>query len=174
MFQSGLVVLSVILIVFILYKVVPLIINKYYTTNTVEQFQKSKPAPVVSRGVFPQPEPPRIVAPGGPNPPNTTPPKELPEVKNRIPDENASDPLAETNTEVPMKDNLRQPERMFSSPPPNTGTKQAVQSGISGDTVNSPSPSGKFASEFAQNGGEFMKGIFANDLSMSKNNFAEI
>lgn len=174
MFQNGLVILSVILIVYILYKVVPLIINKYYSTSTVEQFQKSKPAPVVSRGVFPPAEPPRVVSPGGPNPPNAATPRQVPEIKNRVPDENASDPLAETNTEVPMKDNLRQPERMFSAPPPNTGTKQGVQSGISGDTVNSPSPAGKFGSDFAQNGGEFMSGIFANDLSTSKNNFAEI
>ena len=166
MFQTGLVVLSVILIGYILYKVVPLIISKYYTTNSVEQFQKSIPAPVVPRGVFPQAEPNRLIAAGGPNTPNSASMK----TKTKVPDENASDPIAETNSEVPMKENLRHPERMFSPPPPNTGTKQAVQSGISGDTT---SPSGKFSPDFAQNGGEFMSGIFANDLNSTGNTYAD-
>ena len=178
MFQRGLVILSVILIDYILYKVVPLIIGKYFTSKPtpVEQFraQMSVPAPVVSSGLPPPPEPPRLVAPGGPNPPSAAPPKSVTFAEKRIPDETASDSLVETNTEVPMKDNLRHPERMFSAPVANTGTKQAVQSGISGPTADSPSPSGKFSNDFAQNGGEFMSGVFAHDLNSTGENFAEI
>ena len=171
--QTGLVILSVVLIGYIVYKIGPLVISKYYSSGAIEQFQKSTPAPVVPRGVFPPAEPPRVVSPGGPNPPNAAPQKKPVEVKNRVPDENANDPLAEINTEVPMKDNLRQPERMFSPAPPNKGTKQGIESGISGDTTNSPSPSGKFSPDFAQNGGEFMNGIFANDLTSSGNTYSD-
>jgi hypothetical protein len=173
MFQTGLVILSVVLIGYIVYKVGPLIISKYYSSGTIEQFQKSTPSPVVSRGVFPPAEAHRVISPGGPNPPNAAAPKKTTEVKNKVPDENANDPLAETNTEVPMKDNLRQPERMFSAPPPNKGTKQGIESGISGDTTNSATPSGKFSPDFAQNGGEFMNGIFANDLTSSGNTYSD-
>jgi hypothetical protein len=63
---------------------------------------------------------------------------------------------------------------MFSPPVPNTGTTRDVQSGISGDTTQSPSPSGKFSPDSAQNGGEFMKGIFANDMDAVGNMFSEI
>jgi len=172
MFKIVLVVLSVVLIGYILYKVVPLIISKYFTP--VEQFKDSNPAPVTSNGVFPSDNIPRRVSPGGPHPPNSAAPSPSTTPQMRIPDETASDPLAETNTEVPMKDNLRHPERMFSPPPPNTGTSQGIQSGISGPTVDSPSPAGKFTEDFLQNGGEFMKGVFAHDLTTSGENFAEI
>jgi len=176
MFRRGLVVLSVVLIAYILYKVVPLIISKYYTPTVkpLEQFKASVPAPTVSSGVFPSPEPPRTVSPGGPNPPNAAPMKPVAAVERRIPDEMANDSLSETNTEVPMKDNLRHPERMFSQPPANTGTNQGVESGISGSTADSPSPSGKFSQDFLQNGGEFMTGVFAHDLNSSGENFSEI
>ena len=169
MLNKALAVLSILLIGYILYKVVPLIISKYFTP--IEQFKESIPAPVNSRAVFPSDNVPRKVSPGGPNPPNAAPPPPLITPEMRIPDERANDPLAETNTEVPMKDNLRHPERMFSPPPPNTGTTQAVQAGISGPTAEG---AGKFSEDFLQNGGEFMKGVFAHDLTVAGENFAEI
>jgi len=171
MFQSALVVLSVILIGYILYKVVPLVINKYYVPKSAEKFQ-NRPAPVSapapSIGLV-LPELPRVVSPGGPNPPNVAPPPPLPApLERKIPDERASDPMAETNAEVPMKDNMRHPERMFAPAIANKGTQQGVEAGTAGE-----SSVGKFTNDSLQNGGEFMKGVFAHDMVSSGENFAE-
>jgi hypothetical protein len=67
MFQQGLVVLLVILIIYILYRVVPLIINKYFTPKTIpsppiENFAKYTPAPASPEGIYPS-EPLRTVSP---------------------------------------------------------------------------------------------------------------
>jgi len=167
MFQSVLVVLSVLLIGFIIYKVGPLIINKYFNNKSNEQFQ-SKPAPAPSVGIVAA-EPPRMVSPGGPNPPNAAPPAPLPApLEKKIPDERANDLMAETNSDVPMKDTMRHPERMFAPAVSNKGTTQGVQSGVAGE-----SSVGKFTNDSLQNGGEFMKGVFAHDLASSGDNFAE-
>jgi hypothetical protein len=174
--QQGLAVLLAIFVIYIIYKVTPLIINKYFTPKAspappVENFAKYNPAPAVSTGIYPS-EPLRTVSASGPNSPNSAPSAK--QEQNIVPAETPNDPLAETNKELPIKTDLRQPERMFSPPPPNTGTSQAVKSGISGDTEKAPSPSGKFSQDFLQNGGEFMTGIFANDLSSKGNAYAEI
>jgi len=63
---------------------------------------------------------------------------------------------------------------MFNSGVDHTGTKRAVESGISGNTTEAPAPVGKFSPDFAQNGGEFMTGIFANDLTKGGGNYSEI
>jgi len=171
MFRSALLVVSVLLIGFILYKIGPLIINKYFSNKSTEQFQ-ARPAPVSapapSVGMV-APEPPRMVSPGGPNPPNAAPPAPLPApLEKKIPDERANDLMAETNSEVPMKDNMRHPERMFAPAVSNKGTTQGVQSGVAGE-----SSVGKFTNDSLQNGGEFMKGVFAHDLASSGDNFAD-
>ena len=175
MFERGLAILSVILIAYILYRVVPLIINKYFTAKPapVESFAKytAAPAPAPSTGAYPT-EPVRVTAPAGPNSPNSVP--VVPAEQKKIPDENPADPSMEAQAELPIQTDLRQPERMFSKPPPNTGVSQLVSSGIGGETVKSPSSSGKFSPDLSQNGGEFMTGIFANDLSSTGSMFSEI
>ena len=57
---------------------------------------------------------------------------------------------------------MRHPERSFGPGVDNTGTKRSVNSGTASDSVNSAVSS--FSPEFAQNGGNFMEGISANDM----------
>lgn len=166
-------------LVYVVYRILSLV-NKKYKLNLpfLDNFQtrplqaRPSPAPAAITEHVPTPSPQMIVSPAGPNPPNaTTPPSQA--SREILPEERPNDEMAPTNSEVPIKDNLRHPERMFNAGPEHTGTKQAVESGIAGDTKGAPSPSGKFSPDFAQNGGEFMSGIFANDMTAG-DNYAEI
>jgi len=136
-----------------------------YTNKTLswEPFQASQkaanapipaPAPVV---YVPPPEEPRVVAPSGPNPPNAqaAPEKRLPETAA------ANDPLAEVNSETPIKDNLRHPENSFGPGVENNRTRMSVGGGLASNSVQGGVTN--FSPEFAQNGGEFMEGISASD-----------
>jgi hypothetical protein len=105
------------------------------------------------------PEPPRVVAPAGPNPPNAAaaPSKKV----SFAPDTQARDPFDDVQGETPMTDSLRHPERSFGPGVENTNTRMAVDSGVASREV--AANGGSFSPEFAQNGGEFMSGILAND-----------
>ena len=140
-----------------------------YTNKTVswETFQ-SRPVQQASPPTFVSPpEPPRTVIPSGPNPPNTSGPPErtLPETTA------ANDPLAEVNSETPIQDNLRHPEKSFGPGIENTGTRLSVSSGVASNSVKGGTSN--FSPEFAQNGGEFMAGISAND-GFTSDNYASI
>lgn len=166
--------LLAIVLVYVLYKLLPLI-NKKYNLKLpfLDAFQaRPSPAPTAVTEHVATPSPQMIVSPAGPNPPNvTTPPSQV--SMRMLPEERPNDEMAPMNSEVPIKDNLRHPERMFNAGPDHNGTKQAVESGVAGDTKGAPSPSGKFSPDFAQNGGEFMSGIFANDMTVG-DSYAEI
>lgn len=119
------------------------------------------PAPMVTQ---PIPEPPRVIAPGGPNSPNQLPPPTH-DTNERLPGPDDSDPLDDSYGSSNMKDNMRYPERLFGpAPKPQTntiavsaGTASALNSGVNVALQT-------FNPEFAQNGGEFIPGgIFAND-----------
>jgi hypothetical protein len=111
-------------------------------------------------------EPQRTVSPAGPNPPNAGPSEKREEREEREapPDVTARDPLDDPNSSEDLQDNLRHPERMFSPGLKPTDTNTAVMSGVASATsMTSPQAIQTFAPEMAQNGGEFMQGIAAND-----------
>lgn len=140
-----------------------------YTNKTVswETFQ-SRPTQQASPPTFVSPpEPPRTVAPSGPNPPNASGPPER-----RLPETTvANDPLAEVNSETPIQDNLRHPENSFGPGVENNGTQLSVNSGVASNSVKGGTSN--FSPEFAQNGGEFMAGISASD-AFTSDNYASI
>jgi hypothetical protein len=116
------------------------------------------PAPVV------QAEPlqaPRVVSPGGPNPPNAAPPADAPATLS--PEAKPLDPYEDTNMEAPIRDSMRHPELSFGPGVDNTGMNRLATSGVaSARTSASESP---FSPDFAQNGGNFMGAVYANDLT---------
>jgi len=105
-------------------------------------------------------EPPRVVAPGGPGAPN------MQDTRARAtlsPEVQAIDPFEDSNMEAPIKDSMRHPELSFGPGMDNSGVKKAVASGVMHKgALSSESP---FSPEFAQNGGQFMGDVTANDLS---------
>jgi hypothetical protein len=73
------------------------------------------------------------------------------------------DPYHDSNMEAPIKDSMRHPELSFGPGMDNSGIKKGVASGVMNKgALNSESP---FSPEFAQNGGQFMGTVTANDLS---------
>ena len=103
--------------------------------------------------------PARNIVSGGPSTPNQAAPKN--EMR-MAPPETAHDPYEATEESAAVPERLRHPERMFQPAPSNQTHDIATASGIASasqaaDALNS------FTPEFAQNGGEFMQGIFAND-----------
>lgn len=105
-------------------------------------------------------EPPRVVAPGGPGAPN------MQDTRARAtlsPEVQAIDPFEDSNMEAPIKDSMRHPELSFGPGMDNSGVKKATASGVMHKgALSSESP---FSPEFAQNGGQFMGDVTANDLS---------
>ena len=164
MFEKALLVIGLILIGYVLYPIITAIINKYY--YKMDGFQSTPPtinvntpsvAPVTEQHVA---EPPRIISQAGPNPPNES--ASSSERATLSPEERPNDPYDEMNSELPLKDNMRKPERSFGPGVNNTGTARSVSSGTAAEEVNSSLSS--FSPEFAQNGGTFMEGISANDM----------
>jgi hypothetical protein len=73
------------------------------------------------------------------------------------------DPFQDLNMEAPIKDSMRHPEMSFGPGLDNSGVKKAAASGVMNKTaLSSETP---FSPEFAQNGGQFMGTITANDLN---------
>jgi hypothetical protein len=178
-FRAVLWVLLVLFLSYAVYRVSVLLMKKYYNpsaTNPMDTFQgrqiASTPAPSLVKETSPPMEPSGPVMPAGPNPPNAAAEPNRP--AEILPQESANDPMDQVNSTVPIKDNLRHPERMFNAGGDRSGTQRAVEAGIAGDTTGAPAPVGKFSPDFAQNGGEFMTGIFANDLTKGGGNYSEI
>jgi hypothetical protein len=73
------------------------------------------------------------------------------------------DPLHDYNMEAPIKDSMRHPELSFGPGMDNSGVNKAAASGVMNKgALSSESP---FSPEFAQNGGQFMGAVTANDLN---------
>ena len=116
-------------------------------------------------------EPPRIITPAGPSSPNAVAPA-ISEERQPSPGVTAHDPLDEPNGSENVQDNLRHPERMFSPGMKPTETDRSVMSGVASTYSQTSSQALQvFAPEMAQNGGEFMQGIAAND-TLSDTEFA--
>lgn len=125
------------------------------------------PAPVVTQ---PIPEPPRVIAPGGPNSPNQMPPPTH-DTNERLPGPEDSDTMEDSYGSSNMEDNMRYPERLFGPAPKPNQTGVAVDAGIASKLnsgVNTALQT--FSPDFAQNGTEFIPGgIFANDVGDNPN-----
>jgi len=121
----------------------------------------SAPAPVIERP--PRIYPARTIVSAGPSSPSQEAPQE--EVR-MTPPESAMDPYAPNEESAAHPERLRHPERMFKPAPMNTGSDIAEASGIASASANQAANAMQaFAPEMAQNGGEFMQGIFANDAA---------
>lgn len=130
-----------------------------------ESFETPAPAPLMT---IPIPEPPRTVAPAGPNSPSAAPPEE--DMPERLPGPEDSDPYDESYGSSNMKDNMRYPERLFGPAPKPNKTELAVAAGVASENVGVNQALQSFSPEFAQNGGEFLEGgIFANDAFENPN-----
>ena len=110
----------------------------------------------------PEAPPSEPIAPAGPGAPaqrSTQGPRTIPEPTER-------DPYADSYKESNFGDDNRGPERSFGPAPLPTETDLRLGAGIDSATVTPYAPAVQmYASEAAQNGGEFMGGgVFANDL----------
>ena len=105
--------------------------------------------------------PARNIVSGGPSTPNQM--AHPDEVRMASP-EVANDPYMTNEESASHPERLRHPERMYQPAPTNSTHEIADASGIaSSASVQASNAMGSFTPEFAQNGGEFMQGIMAND-----------
>lgn len=105
--------------------------------------------------------PARNLVQGGPNSPNQM--ADPDEVRMASP-EVANDPYMPNEESASHPERLRHPERMYQPAPQNTTHEIAEAAGIASSAqVQAANALGSFMPEFAQNGGEFMQGIMAND-----------
>jgi hypothetical protein len=110
--------------------------------------------------------PPRTIVASGPNPPSQKAPgQEIVLYGEPQPE----DPYYEPQESSDVPERLRYPERSFRPPPPNDNTSIAVQGGIASNHIQVTSDNSQsFQPDFIQGGGEFMPGIFANDIVSDK------
>lgn len=162
--MSARVVISVVVafLVFALYS--------WYTTNSgvVDPFMNlnSQSYEHVEPVQIPPPPPERIIYSAGPNSPNQLPPENSPTTV--APQEVAFDPQENTHESAEIPENLRHPERSFSPGLLNEDTQTAVAAGTASYASKmTENASQIFGPEFAQNGGNFMDGIMANDSSLN-------
>jgi len=121
----------------------------------------SSAAPVIERQPIIYPA--RTISPGGSASPNQAPPED--ETRIMSP-EVANDPYAPNQESSSIPERLRHPERMFQPGQDNTTRGIAEASGIASESASQAGNALQtFTPEFAQNGGEFMQGIMANDSS---------
>ena len=105
--------------------------------------------------------PARTVVSAGPSAPNqAADPSEMRVASPEV----ARDPYEATEESASVPERLRHPERMFQPAPSNQTHDIAVASGVA-SAQHASTALNSFMPEFAQNGGEFMQGIFANDTS---------
>ncbi len=127
--------------------------------QTKEGFERPASAPIEIRQAPLYPE--RTIAPSGPNPPNqAAPPGEVVVYSDPV----AKDPYDEPQESSAIPENLRYPERSFRPTVANNQTQIAVEAGIASNNMQvSADNTQKFSTDFIQNGGEFMTGVYAND-----------
>ena len=170
MFSRILIALAFAVVAFVAYLLLKAYKPSWFGFDTFESIQAAAP----SIQFQPPLEPPRVVSPSGPSPPNAATPRPLPqeEEAQAPPDVTARDPLDDPNSSENLQDNLRHPERSFSPGLKPTDVDRSVVSGVaSSRSMTSSQALQTFAPEMAQNGGEFMQGIAAND-TMSDTEFA--
>lgn len=123
-------------------------------------FESVDPVAMVPLPIIPQPEAPRHMPMPMPMPIVSETP---------IPDVAPADPLRAPNEET---QELRHPERLFEPAVKSKNTQIAIDSGLASANANATSDALQaFSPEMAQNGGEFMEGVFPLD-STSASSFA--
>jgi hypothetical protein len=133
----------------------------FMPTEGFQSLNTSAAAPIMDHQ--PVIYPARNVMPGGSSTPNQAP--EYREERMTSP-EVAMDPYALNEDSASIPERMRYPERMFEPGPDNSSTSIAEASGIaSASAGQAGNAMQSFTPEFAQNGGEFMQGIMANDTS---------
>lgn len=133
--------------------------DKIFSTSSEENFEHPAPSEIEIRQapIYD----PRTVSPSGPNPPSQAP--ENDEIIVHA-DPVAKDPYYEGHESSQIPENLRYPERSFRAPPDNDTTNVAIEGGIASNIQQTTSDNSQhFSTDFIQNGGEFMRGVFAND-----------
>jgi hypothetical protein len=95
----------------------------------------------------------------GPNPPNSM----APSVVSKIPEAVASDPYETAESEVPVGNTMRHPENSFGPGIVNSGNTISANAGIASKITQEGTTN--FSPEFAQNGGQFMDGVFAHSVN---------
>ncbi len=139
--------------------------NNKITVKSSDGFEHPGKAPIEIRQAPIYPE--RTVAASGPNPPSQAAPGNETVVYS---DPSPMDPYSETQQSSDIPEELRYPERSFRAPPINTNTQIAVESGVASNNHQiSAQNNQRFSTDFIQNDGEFMPGIFANDTSLDTN-----
>ena len=107
--------------------------------------------------------PARNIVPSGSSAPNEA--ADPNEVRMASP-EVARDPYEPVEESASIPQRLRHPERMFHPAPSNETRDIAVAAGVASASASQAAEAlNSFTPEFAQNGGEFKQGIFANDTS---------
>ncbi len=148
--------LAILAVIFIIYLTVV-----YWKNKTSVVFADEKEGFVVQT--------PAIQQPGGPSTPSEAPP-----VREVIyqPEEGPRDPSDEGYESSDLPERLRHPERSFRPAPGNTEADMAMAAGIAGKPDPSQlAQSQMFSAEMAENGGQIMPGIFAND-TMAPTNYS--
>ena len=113
--------------------------------------------------------PQQNVSSGGPSTPNAAPRENMATVLSQP--EQPRDPYDQPESEFPLEENLRHPERSFGPGPANEETNIATFSGIASTIQPSNSTFGSFSPEFAQNGGYVDHTILAND-TLDEHNYS--
>jgi hypothetical protein len=157
-------IIGVLLLAFVLYMALKPIV---FGSDSSEGFEYPGRAPLEIRQA--SMEKPRTVMPSGPNPPSQAAPEGEVVIHG---DAAPTDPFAEQTEASDAPETIRNVERSFRPAPDNNIVGLATSAGIAGETAqSSPQAYQKFGSDFVQNSGEFMTGIYAND-TMSDANYS--
>ena len=136
--------------------------------NSKEEFEVPAPGAEVIVPIVA--EPPRRITPSGPNPPSQD-GQDNEVVIHGEPV--AKDPYADQVEMADAPENLRNPERAYRPAPPNTDTMIASASGVASPVMSTtPGAIQAFNTDFVENRGEFMEGVFANDTNASAISFS--
>jgi hypothetical protein len=141
-------------------------IYSWYTTQTEEPFDINSQ----SYGAAPLDSPPplipeRTIAPAGPGAPAQMSAKP-PTVAN---EERPYDPQDKGYESAEIPERLRHPERMFGPGIDNQQTSEPIEGVASYASQVTDDAHQTFGPEFAQNGGNFMGSVVANDTSLKTN-----
>lgn len=115
-------------------------------------------------------EPERIMASSGPSSPSQASQENETVVYG---EPSATDPYSEKTESANSPENLRHPERSYQPAVQNTETSIASSAGIASTSMTTtPGDIQAFNTDFIENRGEFMDGVFANDSSAEGINFS--
>lgn len=135
--------------------------NLQQSQNIQEQFDPATIPPLREKIIE---GPPRTITPSGPNPPaQSGQDTNEPIIHN---DPVPVDQHIEIHETPYISEQIRHPERSYRPAPQNTQTHVAKEAGIAGESDQaSPQNYQQYSYDTIQNSGEFMSGVYANDIS---------